>query len=277
MFSIGRAPIDQLEAQWADPFRQDWPVSRRVLPEGVPRQRRILLAYGDIGVQATLAVALRERVVLTEACSVAEAVHLLTLRVPDLLILSTRQPDLDAVALIRLLRAKAASCPVLVLSDEEHLDAVGDVLDLGIDSYFLKPLAFDRLLSRIWLIADPALRPVAAFDGLRAHVSRAIQDVSCQAARVPSVGELARVVGVSVSHLTHGFSLDTAMSSKEYLTRVRIEYAKRLLARTPGKLETIAAQLGFSDASHLSRVFRARTGQSPGRFRRARRGSLESW
>jgi AraC-like DNA-binding protein len=166
---------------------------------------------------------------------------------------------------------------VLVLSDGQHRDAVRELLELGVDGYFPKPLAFDRLLAQISTVVRSVPRRVTAFDRLSAHVSRAIQYVSCQSARLPNVQELADVVGVSASHLTHGFSLDTAMSSKEYLTRMRVEHAKRLLARTTGKLDAIATQLGFSDASHLSRVFRARTGQSPGRFRRGRGPWGEPW
>jgi transcriptional regulator GlxA family with amidase domain len=67
--------------------------------------------------------------------------------------------------------------------------------------------------------------------------------------------------------LTHGFSLDLNMPAKEYLSRVRIELVKRLLVRSAVKLDVIAGQLGFTDAAHLSRVFRLRTGESPGRFR----------
>jgi AraC-like DNA-binding protein len=140
-------------------------------------------------------------------------------------------------------------------------------MGLGINGYFVKPLKFDQLLKRISTLSGWGHRPRVGIRHPRTHVSQAIQYLSRRQARFPTVKELARVVGISTSHLTHGFSADTDMPAKEYLTRIQIEMAKRLLSRTAGSLDAIAEQLGFCDASHLSRVFRTRTGQAPGQFR----------
>jgi AraC-like DNA-binding protein len=58
------------------------------------------------------------------------------------------------------------------------------------------------------------------------------------------------------------------MTVKEYVTRLRIEVAKQLLYDRAQTLERIAEKVGFSDASHLSRVFRRYVGYRPGTFRR---------
>jgi two-component system response regulator YesN len=59
------------------------------------------------------------------------------------------------------------------------------------------------------------------------------------------------------------------MTVRRYLTRVRVEVAKDLLERTDEKLATVAAHVGFFDASHLARVFRKSTGRSPRAYRHA--------
>jgi AraC-like DNA-binding protein len=234
------------------------------------RLQRILLADEDLGVQATLAVTLNGKFLLADACTVAEALYLLTQGLPNILIVSAGQSDLDAGSLVRALRAKVRTCPVLLLADAAHVNVVRELMGLGINGYFVKPLRFDQLLERISALSESRDRPRVGIRRLGAHVSRAIQYLSCHHARLPTVKELASVVGISVGHLAHGFSVDTEMPPKEYLTRMRVELAKRLLARTTGSLDAIAEQVGFCDASHLSRVFRTRTGQAPGRFRRAR-------
>ena len=230
--------------------------------------RRILLADDDIGVQATLSVTLNGKFLLADACTVGEALYLLTQDLPNLLIVSADQSDLDAGSLVRALRAKVRACPVLLLADADHINAARELMGLGISGYFVKPLKFDQLLERISALSEPGHRSRVGIRHLRTHVSRAIEYLSRRHARFPTVKELARVVGISMSHLTHGFSADTEMPAKEYLTRMQIEMAKRLLSRTTGNLDAIAEQLGFCDASHLSRVFRTRTGQAPGQFRR---------
>lgn len=62
---------------------------------------------------------------------------------------------------------------------------------------------------------------------------------------------------------------DTPMS---YLRRVRVEAARRLLASSSASVTEIAAQAGFEDSNHFSRVFKEETGMSPLAYRRASAG-----
>lgn len=57
------------------------------------------------------------------------------------------------------------------------------------------------------------------------------------------------------------------------MTRVRVAVASRLLAHTYTKLDGIAQVSGFTDASHLSRVFTERMGIRPGEYRRRSYGT----
>ena len=57
------------------------------------------------------------------------------------------------------------------------------------------------------------------------------------------------------------------MSVKAYLTRLRVEMARRMLMETDAKLESIASAVGFCDAPHLSRVFMQYTRRRPGEYR----------
>jgi two-component system response regulator YesN len=45
------------------------------------------------------------------------------------------------------------------------------------------------------------------------------------------------------------------MTGQEYVTKIRIKVAKQLLSERRCTLDHIAEKVGFSDASHLSRVF----------------------
>jgi AraC family transcriptional regulator len=50
--------------------------------------------------------------------------------------------------------------------------------------------------------------------------------------------------------------------------RQRIEGAKRLLARPELPLKVVAAECGFSDQSHMTRVFRSLLDTTPAAYRR---------
>ena len=54
----------------------------------------------------------------------------------------------------------------------------------------------------------------------------------------------------------------------EFVTRNRLNLARRLLVSTVRPVEAIAAEVGFSSRSHFSRVFRDHYGTDPSTFRR---------
>jgi AraC-like DNA-binding protein len=56
---------------------------------------------------------------------------------------------------------------------------------------------------------------------------------------------------------------------RQYLQRVRVNAACRLLAETEKKITEIALEVGFFDHSHLSRTFSRLMGVSPLAYRKA--------
>jgi AraC-like DNA-binding protein len=53
----------------------------------------------------------------------------------------------------------------------------------------------------------------------------------------------------------------------EYVRRLRVEAAALRLAASNESISAIAHGTGFSDQSHLTRVFKQRMGVTPGRYR----------
>jgi AraC family transcriptional regulator, transcriptional activator of pobA len=79
---------------------------------------------------------------------------------------------------------------------------------------------------------------------------------------------LARRVGLSANYLSRAFKARYGSAPMIWQRKIRIETAGRLLRTTSYPLEKVAELTGFSDAYHLSRVFRQLTGTTPGRFRK---------
>ena len=83
--------------------------------------------------------------------------------------------------------------------------------------------------------------------------------------------ELARLSGLSHSQFTRRFKQILGVSPKDYILRVRIRHARRLLETTRRTVTDIAVESGFYDHSHFSHAFRRHTGTSPAAYRSARR------
>ncbi len=85
-----------------------------------------------------------------------------------------------------------------------------------------------------------------------------------------SLESLAQRVGVHPASLARGFRLDEGTTVGDYVMRLRIQHACRLMSSTSTSLADVAAACGFADQSHLTRVFKSITGLPPGLFRERR-------
>jgi AraC-like DNA-binding protein len=100
-----------------------------------------------------------------------------------------------------------------------------------------------------------------AFETIEAHLGESI-----------SVPSLAAVAGMSPSHFARRFSGALGISPGRYIMRRRIEEARIRLAESDDTLDAVAADLGFCDGFHFSKVFKKETGLSPSAFRKTLHG-----
>ena len=86
---------------------------------------------------------------------------------------------------------------------------------------------------------------------------------------------LAADAGIHPTHLARTFRRVHGRSIGDYVTGLRVQCVCTALAETGATLAEIAADAGFVDQSHLTRVFRRALGTTPGAYRSAARaGSL---
>jgi AraC family transcriptional regulator len=86
-----------------------------------------------------------------------------------------------------------------------------------------------------------------------------------------SLEDLARVAGMGVWTFSRHFRQTMGRAPHAFIVNQRIERAKRLLAQGELAVKEVAPSCGFTDQAHMTRVFRARLGTTPGQFRQAAR------
>jgi AraC family transcriptional regulator len=80
--------------------------------------------------------------------------------------------------------------------------------------------------------------------------------------------ELSAAVGVHPVHLARDFRKHRGCTVGDYVRRLRIDYACSALLQTEAALAEIAADSGFADQSHFTRIFHRAMGMPPGHFRK---------
>lgn len=79
--------------------------------------------------------------------------------------------------------------------------------------------------------------------------------------------DLARKVYLSPYYLTRIFKKETGCRIFDYLTNVRLKWAKEFLANTDLKVTEVALRVGFEDVSYFGKVFRREIGVTPSEYR----------
>lgn len=82
-----------------------------------------------------------------------------------------------------------------------------------------------------------------------------------------SLLSVARHIGMSSAHFSTVFSQTVGKTFISYLTSLRIEKAKELLAHTDQKLATIAMDIGYNEPNYFSHVFKKAEGITPKEYR----------
>lgn len=83
-----------------------------------------------------------------------------------------------------------------------------------------------------------------------------------------SLEDLAGVLGLSVFHFSRTFRADFGSPPHAYIMQERIKHAQQLMAYKALPLKLVAARAGFSDQSHMTRLFRRFLKVTPGEYRR---------
>ncbi|PZM08310.1 helix-turn-helix domain-containing protein [Rhizobium tubonense] len=114
----------------------------------------------------------------------------------------------------------------------------------------------------------PRVHPLSAW-----RLSRVRRYAESRLDRRMSLEELADVAGFSRAHFAATFKAATSMSAHEFLLRMRIQAAARMLITTDVALVEIALQTGFQNQPHFTTVFKKITAVTPRKWRDARRSA----
>ena len=130
---------------------------------------------------------------------------------------------------------------------------------------FQEDLALNALEEGLILLAQQQARH--AERPLDARIEVVLQHLAQHISDPLSVGELAHIVALSPSRLSHLFKAQVGDSLAATLLKLRLRQAARLLEFTAQSVSEIALSTGFQSPFHFSRQFKAYHGMSPTAYR----------
>jgi len=215
---------------------------------------RVLVVDDEPPIRKLLRMGLSAHGYLTlEAPNAKAALDLLS-ESPDLIILDLGLPDADGHDLLRTIRARNESVPIVVLSSRSDEAGKVEALDLGADDYVTKPFGMDELLARMRAALRHQLqihgeRPVFRLGQLSVDLVRRIVKVGDREIKLsPKEYDLLRVL---VQHagkvLTHKFLLGElwdSLTDAQYL-RVYVRQLRQKIEADPEQPQYVLTETGI--------------------------------
>ena len=101
-----------------------------------------------------------------------------------------------------------------------------------------------------------------------AIVERAMKCMRTNYNKSLTLSKIAKAAYVNAYYLSHLFKKELGMTVVDYLTKVRIEEAKRLLQNDKMSIIEIALEVGYEDQSYFSKVFKRNEHTTPMVYRK---------
>ena len=122
-------------------------------------------------------------------------------------------------------------------------------------------------IQTIWIRMKHFCRDISSKDAIHPVLQKAVNLIHTRLNDLPAVNEIARLAGISPSHLNLLFRKNFGTGVSEYVISMRLEKAKLLLQNPYLNIAETAVMCGFNDPNYFSRLFRKKTGKTPGEYR----------
>lgn len=202
-----------------------------------------------------------------------QALNLMQMEAPTLVLLDLLMPEMDGFAVLREMRAhkKTQDIPVIVITSQTLNQHDIDCLNQGVVSVLAK-----NIFSR-----EETLQHISTFiqkghkrsTDQQQAVLKAMAFIHHNYKEPITRGDIASSVGLSERHLDRCFQHGIGISPITYLNRYRVYQARNLLDTKKIGITAVAMEVGFSSSGYFARVFRDVMGISPRDYLQKKNGA----
>lgn len=205
----------------------------------------------------------------------------------DVIVLEYDYPVKQSLETLSNLKKEYPSIPVIMLTEQHSEELAVWAFRARAWDYFVKPLAQDKLLSCVDAILEiknkykprekrvavtpPNIKPMdTRFRDINEEylaITPALSFLDSNYQKKISENTLSSLCGMNPFRFSRCFKKEIGITLQEYLVRLRIREALRLLDNPNASITDIAFTVGFNDTSYFSRTFKKYMDYSPSEFR----------
>jgi YesN/AraC family two-component response regulator len=181
-------------------------------------------------------------------------------------------PGMDGFELIEWIKANSYNCEVIILTAYGTFEYARKALDYGVTGYLLKPIneaELKELLNKAIYNISQSSQQVDHINAVNYSlpVRLACEYIEKNFQENINLNKISNYVSLSKNYFCNIFKKETGITIWDYLIRIRMEEAKRMLLETEQKTYEISEKVGYDDPSYFGRLFKKYTGFTPIEFR----------
>lgn len=216
-----------------------------------------------------------------------EGLNLANIIIPDIIITDIIMPYKDGLMLCKDIRNSDIlnHIPIILLTAKSSVDDRIKGMQYGADAYIVKPFTSNELVAQIEallenrkLLKEKYMRSILKgdkilFNDINMNFMQKATDIVYSEMHNAqfSVVSLAEKLSVSTSQLNRKLTAISGYTPSNFITRLRIEHAKKKLVKDDKPIGVIAEECGYYDLAYFSRIFKKMTNKSPSQYRRSHR------
>ena len=211
-------------------------------------------------------------------------------RIPDIIVSDIMMPVMDGITLCRQLKddVRTSHIPIILLTAKDSLQDKEEGYEVGADSYLTKPFSASLLRSRINNLLESRKKLVAQFQSQptpsshtdlnekRTMITEALSKLDNEfiekitqlieenlSSEKIDITYLSDKMCMSGSTLYRKMKALTGLSTNEYIRKVKMENAERLLLEGKYNISEIAYKVGMNSSGYFHQCFKDEFGVSP--------------
>lgn len=229
---------------------------------------------------------------ISEAVDGADAVAVFKREDCQIAILDIAMPELDGVEAAEQIRHLSRDCVIIFLTAYDEFSYAKRAIVIRALDYLLKPCEEEELLAvmeEAMRLADQQDKGKSGADGENDScelsqtdsefleladgdpksevAARILEFIKNNYSKEISMQDAARMLHYSDAYFCKLFKQCFDQNFTTYLTKVRINEAKKLLMNKTASVKDVSMQVGYYDSNYFAKVFRRLTGQLPSEFR----------
>lgn len=252
------------------------------------KEKRILVVEDNHEIQQYICQSLQHKYDCIKASDGEEALKILAIENPDLIITDIMMPVMDGITLIKNIRNdfNTSHIPIIALTAKTALHSEIEGIESGADAYIHKPFNTSHLLATISSLIKQR-EQLAEFYGKKEDdkesgliqptvnltskdeqfINELIKYVEENYKTEFNIDSVAENFAVSRTVLYNKIKALTSMSPLEFVRQIKLQIANQLLLKGYNVSE-VAFEVGYSDVKYFSRQFKSQFGVSPSQVKK---------